>query len=190
MKNFIIRYNAPVVLTFSLLSTAILFINQSLDNTLTPLFSVGNSFRPESPLFFLSLFTHVIGHLNLEHLLGNLTFILLLGPIVEEKYGSRNTLFMFLITALLTGILNVLFFNTGLMGASGIVFMLIILASFTNNEDGGIPLTFILIAVLFIGKELIHSFREDNISQFAHIIGGITGSFFGFSGILSKRKRQ
>jgi len=38
----------------------------------------------------------------------------------------------------------------------------------------------ILIAVLFIGKEVIQSFASDQISQFAHIIGGICGSIFGY----------
>ena len=93
---------------------------------------------------------------------------------------------MFLLTAVITGLLNVFFFNTGLMGASGIVFMLILLASFTNKRKGTIPLTFILIAILFIGKEIVQSINQDNISQFAHIIGGILGSVFGFSGLFRK----
>jgi membrane associated rhomboid family serine protease len=113
--------------------------------------------------------------------MGNLTFILLVGPIVEEKYGDMRTLFMILITALVTGILNILFFHTGLLGASGIVFMLILLVSFTNTRSGEIPVTFILVALLFIGKEVLQSLSTDQISQFAHIIGGICGSFFGFT---------
>ena len=133
-----------------------------------------------------SLLSHSMGHASTEHLLGNLTFILLLGPIVEEKYGSKNVLFMMLLTSLVTGILNYYFFNTGLLGASGIVFMLILLVSFTNVREGEIPVSFILISVLFLGKELIQSMQSDHISQFAHIIGGVCGSIFGFSG-LSKR---
>lgn len=184
-----IKYNAPVVLSFSLISTFILFFNEFSGGALTNFVSVGPNIKGMPILAYPTLITHVLGHINLEHLIGNLTFILLLGPVIEEKYGSKNTLFMFLITALLTGLLNVLFFNTGLMGASGIVFMLIILVSFTNSKEGDIPLTFVFIAILFIGKEFINGFRADNISQFAHIIGGIIGSFFGFSGIF-KRKEE
>jgi membrane associated rhomboid family serine protease len=88
---------------------------------------------------------------------------------------------MMLVTALVTGLLNILFFHTGLLGASGIVFMLILLVSFTNSKSGEIPLTFILIALLFIGKEILQSLQSDQISQFAHIIGGICGSVFGFT---------
>ena len=132
------------------------------------------------PASFVTLFSHAAGHVNLEHLIGNLTFILLLGPIVEEKYGSRMTVLMFLVTALITGLLNILFFHTGLLGASGIVFMLILLVSFTNSKSGEIPITFILVALLFIGKEVLQSLQSDQVSQFAHIIGGICGSIFGF----------
>ena len=67
------------------------------------------------------------------------------------------------------------------MGASGIVFMFILLVSFTNSKSGEVPITFILIAILFIGKEVMQSLQNDQISQFAHIIGGVLGSFFGFA---------
>jgi len=87
---------------------------------------------------------------------------------------------MMLITALVTGILNVLLFNSYLMGASGVVFMMILLSSFTNFSRGEIPLTFILVLILYMGVQVFSSFEQDNISHFAHIIGGLCGSFFGF----------
>jgi membrane associated rhomboid family serine protease len=174
-----LKFNSPVILGFSLVCVAVFVLDKLMAGTLMPYFTLGNV-NASSGLSILTLFTHVVGHANIEHLMGNLTFILLLGPIVEEKYGDMRTLFMMLITALVTGILNLLFFHTGLMGASGIVFMLILLVSFTNTRSGEIPVTFILIAILFIGKEVIESLKTDQISQFAHIIGGLCGSVFGF----------
>jgi len=129
---------------------------------------------------YLRLFTHVLGHANWEHLTGNFAFILLLGPILEEKYGSWELFELLAITAFVTGLLNVIFFDTGLLGASGVVFMLIILSSWSRSDNGHIPLTFILVFLLFVGKEILNSIRDDNISQFAHIIGGLTGSGFGY----------
>ena len=175
-----LKFNSPVILGFSLLCVAVFVLDKVMVGTLMPYFTLGNV-NTSSALSLLTLFTHVIGHGSIEHLMGNLTFILLLGPIVEEKYGDSRTLFMMLITALVTGILNLLFFHTGLMGASGIVFMLILLVSFTNTKSGEIPVTFILVALLFIGKEVIESLNTDQISQFAHIIGGVCGSVFGFA---------
>lgn len=177
-----IKYNSPVILTFALICSAVFFADQLLIGNLMHYFSVGSSVNWTNPASVFSLFSHVIGHGSIEHLLGNMTFILLLGPIVEEKYGSKFTLFMIALTAFITGILNIALFNTGLLGASGIVFMLILLVSFTNVKGGQIPLTFILVTVLFIGKEVMHSLQADQVSQFAHIIGGVCGSIFGFMG--------
>jgi membrane associated rhomboid family serine protease len=174
-----IKYNAPVVLGFSLLCVAVFILDKILAGHLMPYFTLGYVSLGQ-PLSVLTLFTHVLGHANLDHLIGNLTFILLIGPIVEEKYGDMRTLFMMMVTAFTTGILNILFFQSGLLGASGIVFMFILVGSFTNSKSGEIPLTFILIAILFIGKEIIQSLGNDQVSQFAHIIGGLCGSVFGF----------
>lgn len=174
-----LKFNSPVILGFSLICVAVFFLDKIMAGTLMPFFTLGH-ISISNPVSFLTLFTHVIGHASIEHLLGNLTFILLLGPIVEEKYGDSRTLFMMLITALMTGLINVLLFHTGLLGASGIVFMLILLVSFTNTKSGEIPVTFILVALLFVGKEILQSLSSDQISQFAHIIGGVCGSVFGF----------
>lgn len=95
---------------------------------------------------------------------------------------------MIVITALITGIIAIFFTNTGLLGASGIVFMLILLSSFANIKSGHIPLTFIIIVALFLGKEFIASFKPDAVSQSAHILGGLCGSFFGFFHIDHKKK--
>ena len=43
---------------------------------------------------------------------------------------------MMIITAVITGILNTFFFPTGLLGASGIVFMFILLSSFSGIKEG------------------------------------------------------
>jgi len=177
-----IRYNSPVILTFAFVCALAFFINKGMNGALSNILTVGTSVNWSDPLSIITLVTHAIGHASVDHLLGNMTFILLLGPIVEEKYGSRSMLIMILVTALITGILNISFFDTGLLGASGIVFMLILLVSFTNVKSREIPITFILVALLFVGKEVWQSLGEDHVSQFAHIIGGVCGSIFGFFG--------
>jgi membrane associated rhomboid family serine protease len=178
-----IKYNAPTVLTFTFISAAVLILNQTILRGLTDTWFMvpgrGN-FSPRSIRNWINLFTHVIGHADLNHLLSNFAFILLIGPILETTYGSRSLLLMIGITALVTGALNALFFPSYLLGASGVVFMMILLASFTNFNKGEIPLTFILILVLYLGRELLNSLRADNISEFAHIVGGFCGSLFGF----------
>ena len=178
-----IRYNAPVTLTFALAAAFVLLFDTMTGASITlGLFTAlpKGYFNFSDPMAYFRLVSHVIGHGNWEHLLGNFAIILLIGPILEEKYGSGQLLWMIFFTALVTGLVNTFFFHTALLGASGIVFMMIILASFTNVRNGDIPLTFILVVVLYLLKEFILITGTDDISQTAHILGGICGSLFGF----------
>ena len=135
------------------------------------------------PLTYFRFFGHVLGHANWEHFLSNIMMILVVGPLLEEKYGSTDTLFVILTTAFVTGLIHFIFFpNVALLGASGIVFAFILLASMTSIEDGKIPLTFILVAVIYIGGQIRDGILvKDDVSNLTHIIGGIVGSVFGFA---------
>jgi membrane associated rhomboid family serine protease len=126
-----------------------------------------------------------LGHANWGHFFGNATFLLLLGPILEEKFGSVKLLAMIMITAFTDVIISQYFLHSCGIGASGIVFMFIVLSSISHTKESSIPLTFILVAVLFLGKEVIDSFKSDNVSQAGHLIGGACGAAFGF--ILKRR---
>ncbi|QTA85231.1 rhomboid family intramembrane serine protease [Desulfonema magnum] len=177
-----IQYNSPVILTFSIIVVMIHLVNSVLIHEFTlRYFVVRPSMSFLNPPDYFRLVSHVLGHGSWRHLFSNLTYILLLGPLLEEKYGSLTILVMMLFTAFFTGIINVLVFSTGLFGASGIVFMLIILGSIADIKQGTVPLTFILVAGIFIGTEVFNAFRGDNISQMAHIVGGSMGAAFGFA---------
>ena len=89
---------------------------------------------------------------------------------------------MTLVTAIATGLIHVYFFPSALMGASGVAFMMILLGSLANSKRGSIPLTFLLVVIIYIGNEVISVFQNDNISQLAHIIGACCGAVFGFMG--------
>jgi len=182
-----IRYNAPVSLSFSLLCLLVYMLG-SVVPPLRYLFMLpgAGSFSLAQPLDWLRLITHAIGHASWDHLFGNLSFILLLGPILEEKHGSARLLFMILVTALVTGIVNVMFFSTGLLGASGIVFMMILLVSITNIRSGEIPLSFVLVLLVYLLRELLLGLSADQVAHSAHLIGGACGSLFGF-GLATKK---
>ncbi len=174
-----ITYNAPFVLSLTIICTIIRFLGDGITGMF---FTVGGSMNIVNPLDYFRLFSHALGHGDWNHLIGNFSFILILGPLLEEKYGTKGLLVMSFITAFVTGVLNIMFFDTGLLGASGLVFMMILLASFTNFKAGTIPLTFIFVVLLYIGNEVYNAFKSDNISQFAHLFGGLAGSVFGFGG--------
>ena len=177
-----IQYNSPVVLNFALLSLLALFLGKLTGGwTTSHLFCVYRS--PFSDvLTYPRFFLHVLGHSGWAHYSGNIMLMLVVGPQLEERYGSQTLLYAIAITAFLTGLIQFVFFpGTALMGASGIVFMMILLASMGGGRSGGIPLTLILVALFYIGNEVTTAFTAaDDISQLTHVIGGVCGAIIGF----------
>lgn len=175
-------FNSPVVLGFTLLCFGALvlsWITGGYTNDL--LFSVYRS-SLINPLTYVRFFGHVIGHAGWQHFIGNIMLILVVGPLLEEKYGSANILFVILSTALVTGLVNYIFFpHVQLLGASGVVFAFILLSPFTSVKEGTIPITLILVAIIYIGEQIYSGiFIQDNVANLTHIIGGMVGGSLGF----------
>ena len=171
-KPLRVSFNAPVTLAFAalcVLARGIDMLTGGAANRLV--FSVYGS-PLSDPLTFVRCVCHVLGHAGWDHLISNMMYILLLGPMIEEKYGPKNTALIILATAVVTGALNMLLFpRTMLLGASGVVF------------------AFILVALLYLGREVYNGITQrDNISQMTHIAGGAVGSVLGF--LLSKKKKK
>jgi len=169
-----LEYNSPVVLTFAIISTLVFFVDQIIPYDLIKnLFIYYGNY---GALDILRMFLCSMGHGSVEHLLGNMTLILLIGPMLEEKYSSKVILLLMLLTSLTIGLAHLLFFNNGILGASGIVFMMIILSSFTNMKKDSVPITFIMVCILFLGKEVYNGiFVNNNVSEISHILGAVVG---------------
>lgn len=180
-KKIVIYLNAPITLGFSAICLIALLLQFITNGASTNL--IFSTYRASllDPLTYVRLVGHVFGHTNFDHLLSNMLFILLLGPILEEKYKDR-LIYVILATALVTGIIHNIFSpGVQLLGASGVVFAFILLASITGNNQG-IPVTLIIVAVLWIGGEIYDGITNvDNISQITHIIGGIVGAATGLA---------
>lgn len=182
MKKIKIVNNAPVVLGFSSICLIVTLAGIFTGGLSTKLLFMTYRDSFTNPLMYLRLFTHVFGHGGMEHFIGNAAYLLLLGPMLEEKYGDKRMLGIIVITAVVTGIINNLFFpNVALCGASGVVFAFILLTSFTGFKKGEIPITFLLVAVVYIGQQILEGVLiQDNISNMAHIVGGLVGAVIGY----------
>ena len=188
-QKFKVIFNSPVVVSFSGICLAAMLLDYLTGGWSTVTFFSTYESSWLNPLTYVRLVGHIFGHGSWEHFFSNITILLLIGPMLEEKYGSKIMIEIMGITALITGLVNYIFFwNIGLCGASGIVFAFIILASFTGFRNGEIPLSFILVAVIFIGQQIYEGVTvADNISNSAHIVGGLVGAVIGFA--LNKRKK-
>ena len=177
-----ISLNSPVVLAFSALCLIAMGLNYLTDGwTNLHLFSVYRASLLD-PLTYIRFFGHAVGHSGWSHFLNNIMLILVVGPLLEEKYGSQTILLAILVTSLITGIVYFIFFpESRLLGASGVVFAFILMSSFTSIKNGEIPLTFLLVAALYLGEQVYDIFFvKDNVSNLTHIIGGLVGAVFGF----------
>ena len=181
-RKFRITINAPVVLGFLLVCFLATLLGIVSDGKITSLLFVTYRSSLKNPLTYLRMFTHVFGHANWAHFIGNASYLLLLGPMLEEKYGSKKIAEVIAITAIVTALANFLLFSgVGLCGASGVVFAFILLTSFTGFKQNEIPLSFLLVAVVFLGQQIYEGITvQDNISNMAHIVGGIVGAIVGY----------
>jgi GlpG protein len=181
-KRLRVVFNAPVVLIFAFICLIVTVLWTSRGSMIGMKYFMTYKSSTSDPLTYVRAIGHVFGHSGWEHLIGNMSFILLLGPILEEKYESDTLVFVILLTAVATSVINALVFpGVAVMGASGVVFAFILLTSFTEFHDGEIPLTFILIALIYIGREVYNGITvTDNVSQLGHIIGGSVGALIGY----------
>ena len=177
-RSITILYNSPVILTFALLSLLALGLGK-----LTAGWTTQNLFC----VYRSSL--HVLGHPDFAAYCSNIVILLVVGPMAEERFGGKRILLAIALTALVTGLVLWFFFPNGaLMGASGVVFMLIVLASFAGMRTGTIPLTLILVLILYLGGEIFQAVTGSaGLAQLTHIAGGVLGMIFGFTWSRGKR---
>ena len=186
-KKLAFTYNAPVTLTFALISFIVLVLGWVTGGKSTQTFF--EVYRSSiSVTWFIRLFGHVLGHSSLSHYAANMTLFLLLGPVLENKYGGGTLIEAIAIVAVISGLINIIFFpHSALLGASGLVFMMIVLVSAEDLRSREIPITMILVIVIYLGSEIWNMVAvRDNISQLTHVIGGLCGALFG--GILNAKK--
>ena len=182
-QKFKVIFNSPVVVYFSGICLAAMLLDYMTGGWSTVTFFFFFVLFWMDVVAYVRLLGHIFGHASWEHFFSNITILLLIGPMLEEKYGSRFICEFIFLTGLVTGIAAALFYtNIHLMGASGIVVAFIMLSSFTSFKGSGIPITFILVAVIYLGGQIINGMTlNDNVSYLTHIVGGCVGSLVGYN---------
>jgi len=175
------KYNSPVILTYSLICAIVYLIGWLTSGNSTTQFFMLFFTSFSDPLLYVRVFTYVFGHYNWAHFIANITMLLLIGPLVEEKYGQNSLIRMIFITTIVGAIVHLITSDAGALGASGIIYMIVLLSSFSNSKKGEIPLTFVLVCIIFLGGDIVAAFTiDDNVSRLGHLVGGILGAILGF----------
>lgn len=129
---------------------------------------------------YFRLILYAFGAVSWEVLITNLVFILLLGPAMEERYGTVIIGIMMIVSTLFSGVLNACFCKESMQGCTAIVFMMIFLNSFLSFSKKKIPLSFVLVFILFIVREVFVKNPNGVVGIIIGIAGGLCGSLFAF----------
>ena len=167
-------YDAPVILSFVIASTIILAVDELFLHgklisaaftcrTLHPADGIGFDFK--NGLDYLRMISHILGNPGWESLLLNSAFLLLLGPTLEERYGSAMLLVMLVMTALVSGVLLVCFGSGNATGSSCIVFMLILLSALTAIAKKDIEFSWILTFILYTAYRMVSATKNFKASS-------------------------
>lgn len=200
-------YDSPVVSTFVIVS-ALLFVTDVffLKGKVVSSFltcpgtkkSAGfDAFNFKSALDYVKIFTHIFGNSAWENLFVNFAFILVSGPVFEEKYGSVYIFVMCLTAGIVSGVLNACMSSFASTGAASIVFTMIFLSMITAFSKKTFSVSSLLILLLYIGYEFYCVIKLSGGGGFkavllvpvcADLIAGICGSLFGF--FVSPKKKS
>lgn len=130
--------------------------------------------------YYLKLFIYVFGATDKLILFTNLLFIILLGPQMEEQYGSVMIGIMMFISAIFAGVLNACFCKEPMLGADPIIFMLIILDVLLCCKKKTINCTTFLLVIIFICVQVFRNSSNGAVGNIIVIAGGLCGSLFAF----------
>ena len=189
--NIKVAYDAPVTLTFVIVCAIIFLLNMLLakggkTGGLEKIFASPTNqtgvlpFIPSVPLSYVRLLFYIFGAAAGEAsvLFTNLILIMLLGPAMEERYGSAIIGIMIFVSALFSGVLNACFCSDCLIGAVPVVCMMIFLNAFMSFSKKKFPLSFAAVMVFFV---LLQIFSGAGVVQIIICIaGGLCGSLFAF----------
>ncbi len=142
--------------------------------------------------------TYMFLHANLTHLLFNMIGLFFFGPRLEERLGSRNFLWFYLMSGLGGAVLSFVFSPfAAVVGASGAVFgVLLGFARYWPQEDiyiwGVLPIQARMLAFLLIISSLYAGFSgaQDGTAHFAHLGGLLFGWLYLRAWERRKRTRR
>jgi membrane associated rhomboid family serine protease len=189
----LLTINAPVIISFVTICALLQLCTGWMGDTAGRVLGVHDTWNSFRLLQYTSLVTHIFAHSGFNHLRGNVTHLLLVGPSVEHEFGSKNLLIIMAVVAIVSAFVHIFVGNwrSHQLGASGVVFACILLNSLVSADNGRVPVSFLLIALLYLGDELLLFFNfwnPDGVSHHAHLSGGLVGAAAGF--YIHRTRRQ
>ena len=184
--NLKFSYDAPVTLSFVIIC-ALLFLlntlvikNGALGKILaSPTTQAGAlPFIVKQPVSYLRLLLYIFGSGEVNNFITYILIVLLLGPAMEERYGSVIIGIMIFVAALFSGVLNACFCVESLTGPVPVVCMMIFLTAFMSFSNKTVPITFLATIIFFVYFSITSGIGA--VRLIICIAGGLCGSLFAF----------
>ena len=184
--NLKFSFDAPVTLSFVIISVILFILNNvviksgALGSILaSPTTQAGAlPFIVKQPLSYLRLLVYIFGAANVNDFMTCILMLLILGPAMEERYGSVIIGIMIFVSALFAGVLKACFCVDSLVGPVPVICMMIFLTAFMSFSNKTVPITFLL-TILFFGYLAVTS-GLGAVRLITCIAGGLCGSLFAF----------
>lgn len=197
-KRFSLKfsYDAPVTITMALLLLVLFMIDSLIIKSpviakflMAPTTASGTvPFAFSSPKALLGVLLHIFSYTDLSQLLCDVVFLLLLGPFMEERYGSVIIGIMIFVASLFSGVLNACFCKAPVSGAACVVFMLILLDFLMSLSKKKIAAASLFALIIFVVRLATAKSENGFVDVVIVMAGGLCGSLFAF--IASPKARQ
>lgn len=137
-----------------------------------------------------TLITSLFAHYDFWHLLFNMIFLYVSGRFFEQLFDQKKLLYTYLLGGIFGGLLELLahgllpklamFDNVVVVGASGSIMAIFMAVGFYRPNMkvhlfGIFPVRLIILAVLFLLKDLLNLANMDGTAHFAHLGGAVLG---------------
>lgn len=127
--------------------------------------------------------SHSFVHLSNIHIIANLSWFWLFGSVIERYFGGGKLFLIFLVSAVVSGIVQNYFSGAGFFGLSGVVYAVlgyVFVVDKLNANIFNLPKGFFTMLLVGLVFGFISPLFDIYIGNAAHISGLVVGLLWGF----------
>ena len=127
--------------------------------------------------------THAFVHLSNIHIIANLSWFWLFGGVIERYFGGLKLFLLFLVSAVVSGVVQNYFSGPAFFGLSGVVYAVlgyVFVLDKLNNNAFDLPKGFFTMLLVGLAFGFVSPLFDIHLGNAAHISGLIVGLIWGF----------
>ncbi|OOF81012.1 rhomboid family intramembrane serine protease [Rodentibacter caecimuris] len=182
MKNSdLSRYFTPLHIITAICVIVYLLQQLGFEESIMEIFHYPVYFDQDGKLW--RYITHTFVHLSNIHIIANLSWFWLFGSVIERYFGGGKLFLIFLVSAIVSGIVQNYFSGAGFFGLSSVVYAVlgyVFVVDKLNANIFNLPKGFFTMLLVGLIFGFISPLFDIYIGNAAHISGFIVGLFWGF----------